>query len=73
VELYLHSPKTHSQRGAQLKHRDNFNLHVIKFTSAANIGVNEICKIAKSAYDNVEVLKTGTNISTLAATKIIYI
>jgi hypothetical protein len=24
VELYLHSPGTHSWRGAQLKHRDNF-------------------------------------------------
>jgi hypothetical protein len=24
VELYLHYPNTHSWRGAQLKHRDNF-------------------------------------------------
>jgi hypothetical protein len=30
VELYLHSPNTPSWRGVQLKHRDNFTLHVKK-------------------------------------------
>jgi hypothetical protein len=37
VELYLHSPNTHSRRGAQLKHRDSFT-----FTTGLGFNLLEI-------------------------------
>jgi hypothetical protein len=37
VELYLHYPNTPSWRGAQLKHRDNFNFYILTFVSITRI------------------------------------
>jgi hypothetical protein len=47
VEPYLHSPNTHSWRGAQLKHRDNFTL--LYFTLLYFYSLSGICHCIPSA------------------------